>query len=45
MDLVEDEYYLEELVVDTFNLINIPAMERGLSVNLALDKSLPFKLY
>lgn len=45
MDLVEDEYYLEELVVDTFNLINIPAMERGLSVNLALDKSLPCKLY
>lgn len=45
MDLVEDEYYLEELVVDTFNLINIPAMERGLSVNLALDKSLPCKLF
>lgn len=45
MDLVEDEYYLEEMVVDTFNLINIPAMERGLSVILALDKSLPCKLY
>ena len=45
MDLVEDEYFLEEMVVDTFNLINIPAMERGLSVILALDKSLPCKLY
>lgn len=45
MDLVEDEYYLEEMVVDTFNLINIPALERGLSVNLYLDKSLPCKLY
>lgn len=45
MELVEDEYYLEEVVADTFNLIGIPAKEKGLKTNLYLDKSLPCKLY
>nr|MCR4611767.1 response regulator [Lachnospiraceae bacterium] len=45
MELVEDEYYLEEMVKDTFNLLSIPAMERGLTVNLYLDEELPCKLY
>ncbi len=45
MELVEDEYFLDEMVEDTFNLISIPAMERGLQVNLYMDDSLPCKLY
>ena len=45
MELVEDEYYLEEVIADTFNLIAIPAKEKGLATNLYLDKSLPYKLY
>ncbi len=45
MELVEDEYDLEEMIEDTFNLISIPALERGLSINLYLDNNLPSVLY
>lgn len=45
MELVEDEYDLEEMIEDTFNLISIPALERGLSINLYLDDNLPSVLY
>ncbi len=45
LEMVEDNYSLRELIEDTYNLIKIPANEKGLKLNLNLDENLPDELY
>lgn len=45
MELVDANYYLQLLVEDTLNLIQIPALQKGLQLKLDFDDSLPCQLY
>lgn len=45
MKLVEADYYLQILMHDTVNLIELPAMQKGLQMKLDVDDSLPCQLY
>jgi len=45
MELVEDEYFVQELVQDTINLVQVVAEQKDLEVKVEVDKNIPCKLY
>lgn len=45
MKLVEDNYYLQILMEDTLNLVQVAAMQKGLKMKMEMDESLPCQLY
>lgn len=45
MELVEDEYFVQELVQDAINLVQVVAEQKDLEVKVELDKEVPSKLY
>ncbi len=45
MELVEDEYFVSDLIEDTSNLVKMVAQEKGLAFEVKVDKSIPRKLY
>ena len=45
MELVEDEYFVQELVQDTINLVQMAAMQKGLQVKVEVKEDIPHKLY
>ncbi len=44
MELVEDEYYVQELVQDTVNLVQMVAEQKELEFKVELDRDIPCKL-
>lgn len=45
MELVEDTYYIQLLVQDTVNLIEIGAKQKGLQTKVKLEDDIPYQLY
>lgn len=44
MELVEDEYFVQELVQDTVNLVRVVAEQKDLEFKVELDEDIPSKL-
>lgn len=44
MELVEDEYFVQELVQDTVNLVRMVAEQKDLEVKVELEQDIPSKL-
>ena len=44
MTLKKENYYLQLLIQDTVDLVRLPAVQKGLSLNVSLDDSLPHQL-
>ncbi len=45
MELVEDEYFVQVLVQDTVNLVQMAAEQKGLQMKVLLGEDVPYKLY
>ncbi len=45
MELVEDEYYVQELVQDTVNLVQMVAEQKELEFKVELSENIPCKLF
>lgn len=45
MELVENEYSVQELVRDTMNLVRMPAEQKGLQMKVKLSEEVPSKVY
>ena len=45
MELVEDEYFVQVLVQDTVNLVQMAAEQKGLQMKVQLADDIPHKLY
>lgn len=45
MELVEDDYYVQDMVQETVNLIQMPAQKKGLQIKVNVDEDIPHKLY
>lgn len=45
MELVEDDYYVQDMVQETVNLIRMPAEKKGLQIKVNVDEDIPHKLY
>jgi len=45
MELVEDNYYVQVLIQDTINLVQMAAEQKGLQMKVNLAEDIPFELY
>ncbi len=45
MEIVNDDYYLQILVQDTVNLVEVAAAQKGLKLKVDLDENLPYQLH
>ena len=45
MELVEDEYFVQVLIQDTVNLVQMAAEQKGLQMKVQLAEDIPYKLY
>ncbi len=45
MELVEDEYYVQVLVQDTLNLVQMAAEQKGLQMSVHVSDDIPHRLY
>ncbi len=45
MELVEDEYYVQDLIQETVNLVQMAAEQKGLQVKVTVAEDIPYKLY
>jgi len=45
MELVEDEYYVQDMIQESVNLVKIVAEQKGLQMKVAVADNIPCKLY
>ncbi len=44
MELIDEDYYVQILVQDTINMVKVAAAQKGLKVNVDIDKNIPYQL-
>ena len=45
MELIESDYYIQVLVNDTVNLVQMAAAQRGLKMQVDMDEDIPYQLW